>query len=58
MLSYFLLNSRFAISFQQFDCVLKALEEGKPIDLSKMPPPPPGCTGLYHLTYKWMSKAK
>ena len=26
----------------QFDHVVKALNEGQPIDLSQMPPPPPG----------------
>ena len=30
---------------QQFDTVLHALEEGKPIDLSNMPPPLPGASG-------------
>jgi hypothetical protein len=30
---------------QQFDHVIKALEEGKEIDLSQMPPPPQGIAG-------------
>ncbi|CAE1174113.1 CC2D1 [Acanthosepion pharaonis] len=35
--------TKYAQTAKQFNCVIKALEEGKPIDLSKMPPPPPGC---------------
>lgn len=35
--------TKFAHTAKQFDSVIKALESGKPIDLSKMPPPPPGC---------------
>ena len=30
------------LCLQQFDRVITALEAGQPIDLSKMPPPPPG----------------
>ena len=33
----------------QFDHVVKALNEGQPIDLSQMPPPPPGFKSSYNV---------
>ena len=33
----------------QFDNIIKALSEGQPIDLSKMPPPPPGFKSSYNV---------
>ncbi|KAK3612667.1 hypothetical protein CHS0354_042193 [Potamilus streckersoni] len=33
--------TKYVRTAKQFDAVIGALEEGKPVDLSKMPPPPP-----------------
>ena len=32
--------------WQQFEAVIQALDEGKPVDLSRMPPPP-GHSGTF-----------
>ncbi|KAJ8305464.1 hypothetical protein KUTeg_016009 [Tegillarca granosa] len=37
--------SKYVKIAKQFDAVITALQNGQPIDLSKMPPPPPGCLG-------------
>ena len=37
----------YCIIFQQFDRVLEALDAGNPVDLSQMPPPPPGFEGRH-----------
>ena len=39
--------TKYAKTAKQFDRVLEALNEGNPVDLSQMPPPPPGFEGLY-----------
>jgi len=53
---------RLCCVWQQFDAVIQAADEGKPADLSKMPPPPgqPGmlphrCSVVYENTVSLMS---
>lgn len=43
-----MLCSLFVLFFwQQFDEVIQAVDEGKPVDLSKMPPAPADLPGNY-----------
>lgn len=51
---------------QQFDAVLAAIEDGKPVDLSQMPPPPSSkymykgrcrCAGIFNLRFYETSEA-
>lgn len=37
--------TKYAKTAKQFDRVLEALAAGNPVDLSQMPPPPPGFEG-------------
>lgn len=39
--TYFWRASSALLYLQQFDMVMEALDQGKPVDLSSMPPPPP-----------------
>lgn len=36
---------------QQFDNVINALQEGKEIDLSQMPPPPEAISGILQIKH-------
>lgn len=40
-------EKRYGRTAVNFDHVIKALNEGKPVDLSQVPPPPPGFTSNY-----------
>lgn len=46
LLNIKMLTLHIDFNLQQFDNVIKALEEGKEIDLSQMPPPPEAISGM------------
>ena len=43
--------TKYAKTAKQFDRVLEAVASGNPVDLSQMPPPPPGFEGMNFSQY-------